>query len=86
MSFLQRLKNSDAGETDRNVSIAESEKPAAHAKTTPVDSDADSIDKEAQAGVQKVEATTFVWSKRDLIMAYILYSTSRADIAKMLTS
>lgn len=35
------------------------------------DSDHDSIDKEAQVGVQNIEATTKVWSKKALIFAYI---------------
>jgi hypothetical protein len=36
------------------------------------DSESDSVSKDAQAGVQAIEATTSVWSKRDLILAYIL--------------
>lgn len=36
------------------------------------ESDDESIDKDAQAGVRAIEATTSVWSKRDLIIAYIL--------------
>ncbi|KAI5863547.1 MFS general substrate transporter [Durotheca rogersii] len=35
------------------------------------ESDSDAIDTTAQAGVQKIEATTKVWSQRDLILAYI---------------
>ncbi|KAI1110177.1 siderophore iron transporter mirB [Nemania sp. NC0429] len=36
------------------------------------DTDEDSIDKDAQVGVQNVEAMTKVWTKRDLYIAYIL--------------
>ncbi|KAI0156366.1 siderophore iron transporter mirB [Xylariaceae sp. FL1272] len=36
------------------------------------ESDIDSIDKDAQAGVQAVEAMTKTWSKRDLYLAYAL--------------
>lgn len=36
------------------------------------DFDAESISKDAQAGVQKIEATTQVWSKNMLILAYAL--------------
>ena len=36
------------------------------------DSDDESVNKDAQAGVQKIEATTSVWSKTHLILAYIL--------------
>lgn len=35
------------------------------------DSD-EAISKDAQLGVQKIEATTKVWSKQHLIMAYVL--------------
>lgn len=35
-------------------------------------SESESISTDAQAGVQAIEATTSVWSKRDLILAYIL--------------
>ncbi|RYP26250.1 hypothetical protein DL768_011815 [Monosporascus sp. mg162] len=35
------------------------------------DSDDDAIDKNAQAGVQKIEAITKVWSRNHLIMAYV---------------
>lgn len=38
------------------------------------ETDADSIDKDAQAGVQKIEAITKVWTTRDLYLAYILYA------------
>ncbi|KAI0205598.1 siderophore iron transporter mirB [Astrocystis sublimbata] len=36
------------------------------------DSDDDSINKDAQAGVQKIEAITKVWSTRDLYIAYVM--------------
>ncbi|ETI23881.1 hypothetical protein G647_05688 [Cladophialophora carrionii CBS 160.54] len=36
------------------------------------DSDSEGVDKNAQVGVQKIEATTSVWSKNQLIAAYIL--------------
>lgn len=36
------------------------------------ESDDDTIDTDAQAGVRAIEATTSVWSKRDLIIAYCL--------------
>jgi hypothetical protein len=36
------------------------------------DSDSESISKDAQAGVQKAEATTQVWSRSHLIAAYVM--------------
>ncbi|KAI1506387.1 major facilitator superfamily domain-containing protein [Biscogniauxia marginata] len=35
------------------------------------DNDSDAVDKDAQAGVQKIEATTKVWSRSHLIAAYV---------------
>lgn len=71
MSFFQKLKMHQTAVFSR-ASVAESEKSAEQPDTTPVDSDSDSIDKEAQTGVQKLEATTTVWSKSHLIAAYVL--------------
>jgi len=36
------------------------------------DSDDELVHKDAQAGVQKMEATTQVWSKKHLIAAYVM--------------
>jgi hypothetical protein len=33
----------------------------------------DAVDKTAQVGVQKIEATTSAWSRNQLILAYALY-------------
>lgn len=41
------------------------------------DTDVDSINKDAQTGVQNIEAITKVWSTRDLYIAYILYVLPR---------
>ena len=32
-------------------------------------------EKDAQAGLQQVEAITAVWSKRSLVLAYVLYAS-----------
>lgn len=39
---------------------------------TDTDTDADTVSLDAQAGVQKIEATTKVWTKKQIIIAYIL--------------
>jgi len=44
---------------------------AAHPDADYTDSDHESIDKDAQAGVQDIEATTSVWTKKALIFAYV---------------
>lgn len=40
------------------------------------DTESEGISKDAQAGVQKAEATTSAWTRRDLILAYVLYVKS----------
>ncbi|KAI1097479.1 MFS general substrate transporter [Jackrogersella minutella] len=42
-----------------------------HPHSSDGDTDLDTIDADAQAGVQKMEATTKVWSKSHLILAYV---------------
>jgi hypothetical protein len=37
------------------------------------DEELNKVDTTAESGVQAVQAATMVWSKRDLILAYILY-------------
>ncbi|OTA82448.1 hypothetical protein M434DRAFT_400986 [Hypoxylon sp. CO27-5] len=53
-------------ETDKETGVLDNQTP-----NNENDSDPESIDHNAQAGVQKIEATTKVWSKSNLIMAYI---------------
>ena len=51
----------------------DAEKDAVHAHAhAHADSDQDAISLDAQAGVQKIEATTKVWSTAHLIAAYIM--------------
>lgn len=37
------------------------------------DEELNKVDTHAEHGVQAIQAVTFVWSKQDLILAYILY-------------
>ena len=46
--------------------------PAQRTDGHEVDTDAESIDKDAQAGVQKMEATTKVWKWSHVVAAYIM--------------
>lgn len=43
------------------------------------------ISSRAQAGVQKMEATTTVWSKNHLIAAYVLYVNSQSFVSLNVT-
>lgn len=47
-------------------------KQAAVHMTPDSDENTDRVDETAQAGVQAIEATTVVWSKRSLIVAYVM--------------
>lgn len=53
-------------ETDKETGVVDNQ-----TRNSENDTDPESIDHDAQAGVQKIEATTKVWSKSNLIMAYI---------------
>ncbi|KAJ2974779.1 hypothetical protein NUW58_g8547 [Xylaria curta] len=60
---------------DKEAAVSDSKKAGLTAERPPSSqdgSDDDSIDKNAQAGVQKIEAITKVWSTRDLYLAYAL--------------
>jgi hypothetical protein len=71
----------NAGSTDtglENASSHEHSKEAtAHSQPRSVtaqdnDSDDELVHRDAQAGVQKMEATTQVWTKKHLIAAYVM--------------
>lgn len=38
------------------------------------------VDTHAEQGVQAIQAVTFVWSKQDLILAYVLYVYSQSPV------
>ncbi|KAI0182971.1 major facilitator superfamily domain-containing protein [Xylaria flabelliformis] len=60
---------------DKEAAAPDSKEAGLTAERSPSsepDTDVDSIDKDAQAGVQKIEAITKVWSTRDLYLAYFL--------------
>ncbi|KAJ8121320.1 hypothetical protein ONZ43_g2197 [Nemania bipapillata] len=62
------------GPDDKETGVPES-KEAGSATERPASADQDdddSINKDAQAGVQNIEAITKVWSTRDLYLAYVL--------------
>lgn len=62
---------------DKEAAIAEQ----SHPNTTEPGHETDSseeISKEAQAGIQRVEAMTKVWTRNDMYLAYITYVLSFA--------
>lgn len=52
---------------DKEAGLATEQAPSSDPE-----SDDDNIEKDAQTGVQNIEAMTKVWTKRDLYIAYIL--------------
>jgi hypothetical protein len=64
------------GHTSMDVSRRPDEKIGAPRTPTSIsesdDEELNKVDTHAEQGVQAIQAVTFVWSKRDLILAYIL--------------
>lgn len=52
---------------DKEVGVVDNQ-----TRNSETDADIDAIDSHAQAGVQKIEATTKVWTMSNLILAYVL--------------
>ncbi|KAK3673345.1 MFS siderochrome iron transporter 1 [Recurvomyces mirabilis] len=72
MPFLSRIRSpvevpvaAEEPTDNKNATAVESQDAAS-------DSDGESLSKDAQHGVQKMEATTSVWSRNHLIAAYVL--------------
>jgi len=59
-------------EDEKHSSKNDAEAPAVSSNGLGAESDDDAIDLRAQKGVQKIEATTKVWSKASIIAAYIM--------------
>lgn len=62
------------------MTVSDNEKTAepvvANPEIQPDESDSDNISQDAQDGVKKMEATTKVWTKTALIVAYVMYVQS----------
>lgn len=68
------LQNGSPGDTSNT---SDGPEPRASPKQD-ADSDGDPFQNNAQAGVQRMEATTQVWSKKHLAAAYIMLVVPRA--------
>ena len=80
-SFVPVAANGkDSGTEAADQSFDPKEIQVTSESPTTADSDSDAVDKSAQVGVQKVEATTSAWSKNQLILAYALYVHKRIEI------
>ena len=59
-------------ETDSTPRSFSDEKHVTETHVSKYDSDGESFTSDAQTGVKKIEATTSVWSKSNLIAAYVM--------------
>ncbi|KAL1953298.1 hypothetical protein VTO42DRAFT_3028 [Malbranchea cinnamomea] len=67
------VDDSDRPQDEEKKAVADNEQPATADQPNACPSyDSDSIDEDAQHGVQAAQATAKVWSKRDLFIAYVL--------------
>ena len=75
MPFFERLRASHSvtAAEGNNKSTLNEKDQALETSTSPVDNDIEVVSHDAQAGVQKMEATTQVWTKQHLIIAYVMY-------------
>lgn len=61
-------------EDNSNLGPSDAEKNTENSYPSDVQSvDSDLPDKNAQPGLQKVEAVTAVWSRTSLVLAYVMY-------------
>jgi hypothetical protein len=77
---LHRFRNTDVPIVDQSAekmaddkevgAVASPADPSIH-----TDSDTDKIEEDAQLGVQSIQAVTKVWTKNDIILAYITYAS-----------
>ena len=76
MGFLSKSKSSDVVTPveERQTSSTTDPEKGAHGTATPVkdDSQSETLSENAQPGVKAVQAITTVWSKWQLIAAYVL--------------
>lgn len=73
-SFLPKFGsgNDDVEQVVNHSSDDMSKDARARTEDVPSESDSDEISADAQAGVQKIEAITKVWSNTHLIVAYVM--------------
>lgn len=68
--------STNVGEADDTMEIQTVQSPdtiaQARAPSTSAPHDEKAVGSDLQDGVAKIEAATIIWTKRDLIMAYIL--------------
>lgn len=63
------LENNTPSDITKNTSVTSQPRMGSNQDT---DSDKDPVQQNAQAGVQKMEATTQVWTKKHLAAAYVM--------------
>ncbi|KAK3068166.1 MFS siderochrome iron transporter 1 [Teratosphaeriaceae sp. CCFEE 6253] len=71
MTIFSRVKAWQGAPVVEDETTAESKTEAVHTDASARDSDSEIVSQDAQAGVQKMEATTQVWTRNHLIAAYV---------------
>ena len=70
-AFLNRLEPDQTPSQTEQVQVVDNEKfPTISDDRTTDDASSEKVTEYAQAGVQKIEATTSVWTRKALIIAY----------------
>ena len=71
LAFLDRLKPDHAPSQVEPPQVQDDEKsPSVSDDRSTHDGSSEKITEDAQAGIQKIEATTSVWTRKALIVAY----------------
>ena len=73
MPFFDRLKAAHSVEATEDESRQDGKEEAHERSVAVADSDSEIVSQDAQVGVQKMEATTQVWTRQHLIIAYVMY-------------
>ncbi|KAK3117031.1 MFS siderochrome iron transporter 1 [Teratosphaeriaceae sp. CCFEE 6253] len=71
MAIFNRVKAWQGAPVVEDERTTESKTEAVHTDASARDSDSEVVSQDAQAGVQKMEATTQVWTRNHLIAAYV---------------
>ena len=73
MPFFDRLKAAPSVRAIDGEPHQDGKEETLETSASVTDSDSEVVSQDAQAGVQKMEATTQVWTSQHLIIAYVMY-------------
>ena len=73
MPFFDRLKAAHSVEATEDEPHQDGKEETLETSVSAIGSDSETVSQDAQAGVQKMEATTQVWTRQHLIIAYVMF-------------